>query len=54
MPKATVLVLLLIAVVGGGVVIASFALTEGTRLVAVVVAQLIAILFAAFISAKSR
>jgi hypothetical protein len=54
MPKAIVLVLLAIAIVGGATIITSFALTEGTRLVAVVVAQLIAILFAAFIWAKSR
>jgi hypothetical protein len=39
---------------GGAVIVTSFALTEGTRLVAVVVAELIAILFAAVISASSR
>jgi hypothetical protein len=54
MPKATALILLVIAVVGGATIVTSFALTEGTWLVAVVVAQLIAILFAAFISSRRR
>jgi hypothetical protein len=54
MPKALVLILLVIAVVGGVVIVTSFALTEGARLVAAVVAELIAIAFAACISARSR